>query len=228
MLIIADKRIPKEAKQELSKYAKLVEMHSTGIVEESVSGHTDIFITEIDNRLLLAPQTPLHIINALKEEDIDFEYGKSLLSNTYPKIAAYNTVITDKYLIHKLSITDEAIIDRCEDKTHINVSQGFTRCSLIALPNNLFITSDKGIEKALLEKKLEVLYLNPTDILLPGQKHGFIGGCAGVYNNTLFLLGSLKYYAEGDIFLAFLQRHNISYIELYDGKLFDGGSIFFV
>jgi len=227
MLIIADKRIPKEAKQQLGSYAELLELYTNDIVEESVSGHPDIFFTEIDNTLLLAPQTPQYILNTLENAEVDFVFGKSILNKIYPTIAVYNAVVTDKYLIHKISITDEVILEQCKEKTHINVEQGFTRCSLLALPNNQFITSDKGIEKALKRENLEVLYVNPKDIVLPGQKHGFIGGCATYYNETLFLLGSLKHYAEGEILRDFLYKHNIKYMELYNGTLFDGGGMFF-
>jgi len=227
-MIIVDKRIPEEAKMQLRNYDKLVELFSEGIVEESVSGHPDIFITAVDKQLVLAPQTPQNVIDALDKEEKNYVFGKTILSKTYPQIAAYNAVVTDNYLIHKLSITDEVLRDMCKDKIAINVAQGFTRCSLIALPNNLFITSDKGIEKALKQAKLEVLYINPKGIVLPGQRHGFVGGCVGFDKDTLFVIGNLSYDKETLKLKDFLSLHSIKYMEIYDGALFDGGSIVFV
>jgi hypothetical protein len=75
---------------------------------------------------------------------------------------------------------------------------------------------------------LNCLYISPKEILLPGHLHGFIGGCMGVYKNTVFLTGNLKHHPEGKKLDSFLQERNYNIINLYDGKFFDGGGIFFV
>ena len=46
MLIIADNRIPLEAKNKLEKYGKLVLLKTSGITENSISGHPDIFFLQ--------------------------------------------------------------------------------------------------------------------------------------------------------------------------------------
>jgi hypothetical protein len=72
---------------------------------------------------------------------------------------------------------------------------------------------------------LECLYVSPGDILLPGFEHGFFGGTCGLFENKLLLLGSLRYFNDGEKIRQFLAKTKMEIIELYDGPLVDGGSI---
>ena len=119
-------------------------------------------------------------------------------------------------------------MQECKDLIKINVKQGFTRCSILPFKNNSFITSDEGICKTLNEYKFDYLYVNPSDIVLHGHKNGFFGGCCGVYENKIFIIGSLKYFLEGEKVKDFINKNGGEIIELYDGPLFDGGSILFI
>jgi len=96
------------------------------------------------------------------------------------------------------------------------------------LKENNFIISDKGIQKTFFENKINHLYVSPEKIVLPGFPNGFIGGCCGVLENKIFLSGSLKYFPDGEKFKQFVQNYKYEVIELYDGFLFDCGSILFL
>ena len=61
MLIIADKRIPNEAKNNLQRFGELVLLKTSGITEESISGHPDIFICEAAGKIIVAPDLPFDI-----------------------------------------------------------------------------------------------------------------------------------------------------------------------
>ena len=228
MYVIADNRIPQAAKQQLEKYAKLIPLETQNIVETSVSGHPDIFMTACNNEFVISPQIPQNIVDVIEKTNTSYYFGTAKLSENYPQIAAFNAVITQELLIHKLSITDECIENLCVNKTKINVNQGFTRCSLIALPNNHFITSDKGIAAVLEKIHASVLYVDSFDIILPAQKHGFIGGCMAFFDGILWIIGSLHAFKEGEKILQFLKKINLPFIELYNGPLWDGGSLFFL
>ncbi len=228
MYVIADKRIPQAAKEKLEKYAKLIPLETENIVETSVSGHPDIFMADCEGIFVLSPQIPKNIVDVFEKTHTKYCYGTARLGKEYPQIAAYNAVITKDFLIHKLNISDESIENLCFNKTKISVNQGFTRCSLIALPNNHYITSDKGIEAVLRKMQSEVLYVAPFDIMLPSQKHGFIGGCLGYYDGILWIIGSLNAFKDGEKIREFLKKINLPFIELYNGPLWDGGSLFFL
>ena len=197
MKIISSINIPKEAQKQLGNYGSILPFATTGITYSAISNHPDVFMCLIDNELVIAPNTPNEFKDLLNDNNIKFTEGKKLVGNNYPKTAGYNAVVTDNYLIHKLKITDTKILELCADKKAINVNQAYTRCNLLPLKDNSFITSDKGIYQILSANQLDVLYVNPEGIILPGFSHGFFGGACGVYKNQILLLSqNLTYFSH--------------------------------
>ncbi len=228
MLIIADKRIPEKAQEQLRSFGSLFELESSGIVYPAISGHPDIFMCNTGSSLIVAPNAPAELYHFLTAHHVSFQRGTAKLGNEYPATSNFNAVVTEKYLVHNLKHTDKSILEACQEKIHIHVNQAYTRCNLIALNEADFITSDKGIEKALKKQMLNVLYFDPAGIVLPGFVNGFFGGCCGINGNNLFITGSLKYYKQKDSVMDFIKNCRSGLIELYDGKLFDAGGIFFI
>jgi len=228
MLIIADKKIPDDAKINLRKYGEVVLLETTGVTEESISGHPDIFFFSVQNKLIVAPNLPESYKKLLHKKNISFIEGIENVEENYPMAARYNAVATNKYFIHRTDISDPEIIESANHLTKIQVRQGFTRCSLLPLRENNFITSDDGIYKTLVNRGMQVLFVNPEQILLPGHPYGFFGGTCGICDNTVFFLGSLTHYNDGENVKIFLKNLGYKIIELYDGPLFDGGSIIFI
>ena len=179
-MIIIDKKIPEEAKSNLKKYGDLLELETSEIVYEAISGHPDIFFTQIGSKLIVSPSLPDKYFLELEKAGIEFIKGEEALGKKYPATVKYNCVEADNLLIHNFRNTDSSITKLAEDHDLIHVDQGYTRCNLIPLGNKKFITSDKVMERTLKRFDLEVFYQNPEGILLPGHKNGFIGGCAGI------------------------------------------------
>ena len=228
MLIIIDARIPNEAKETLAEIGTVFDLSSKDIVYESIKGHPDIFLFQMTDLVIMAPNAPSDLKEILRKERIPFLVGKSKVSKTFPHTVFYNAVSTGNYLIHKKGFTDSCILHQNAKKQFIDVSQAYTRCNLLSLPDGSFITSDKGIENSLLKNNLEVHYFSPEGILLDAQEYGFIGGCMGIYKNTVYLLGHLDFYHEGERLGKLLQSKNLSLVDLYKGPLIDAGSIFFL
>lgn len=227
-LIIIDKKIPEEAKIKLSGYGDLLELETIGITYDAISGHPDIFFSVLNNDLIVAPNLPQKFREALKKHGISYHLGEQTVGKKYPESSIYNIVSTSQFLIHNLKHTDLAVKDLAMGLDQIHVEQAYTRCNLIALKNERFITSDKGIEKALKKHSLEVFYANPDGIILPGFKNGFIGGCTGISGNQLFLIGSLHHYSLGDKLRKQINAWGYEVVELYNGPVFDGGSVLFL
>lgn len=226
MFILTDRRIPAAVKSHLKKYGELLFVESNDIVYPAISGHPDIFVCQTKNGLFIAPNTPGKLKDQLREKHIRFVEGKATIGQKYPQTAPYNAVVTNQLLIHNLQLSDAVLLDECASLKRIHVNQGYSRCNIIALDDKRFITSDRGIEKALANKGFDVLFVSPKGIILPGFNHGFIGGCCGVFENTLFFTGSLNHFPEGDKIRNFVKGKEV--IELYDGPLFDGGSLMFI
>jgi ribosomal protein L30E len=228
MLIIIDKKIPKKAKRKLAKYGELMELKTRDITYDAISGHPDIFFSQVSKQLVVAPNLPEHYQEKLENLNILFILGELEVGSKYPANSRYNIVADQDFIIHNFRNTDYVTTGFVNGMDLIQVDQGYTRCNLIALGNKHFITSDKGIARTLKKYDLKVLYVNPKEIQLPGFKNGFIGGCAGIYQNKIFFIGKLDYLSDADKLKDFLRRQNYEIIELYDGPLFDGGSIFFI
>jgi hypothetical protein len=254
MLIIVDKRMPDEAKQNLKKYGELIEFASSGITYEAISGHPDIFFCKTPSGIIAAPNTPREYLEIFTDNRITFKLGNLPVGKSYPETAHYNAVVTNSYLIHNLLFTDPVIKALCcqEDPLTFNpacrneilplkvvdclhsgrleplsLSQGYSRCNLLEIREDQFITSDKGIEKTLLSRGIKVKFISPEGILLPGFEHGFLGGCCGINEGRVFVTGSLRYLKEGVELRAIFNRAGLEIVQLNSGPLFDAGSILF-
>ena len=228
MLIIADKRIPFEAKKKLQTMGRLLELETKGITYPAISGHPDIFFTQVDDQLVVAPNLPGKFIEALQIHKIHFIFGERPVGTKYPETAGYNALVTSEFLIHNSALTDPVIRNQCLNKTPVHVNQGYTRCNLLFLDADNAITSDEGIYRALREKGIETLFVQPFGIELPGYPHGFFGGSCGIFGNRLFMIGKLNYFSGGEDVRQFTGRLNIEIVELCDSSLFDGGGVIFI
>ena len=227
MLIIVDKKIPQDAKRALSHYGELLELQTSGITYEAISGHPDIFFHQINAKLLIAPNLPEEYKQILSRNGLEFVVGEQAVGKKYPASSTYNAVSTGSHLIHNFRHTDAVITAMGENAGLIHVDQGYTRCNLIPLDDHHFITSDHGIQRVLERFEKDCLYVDPKGIILEEFKHGFFGGCCGLHQGKMFLLGTLDHYPEGDRVKQYLSGLQIEIIELYNGPLFDGGSILF-
>lgn len=228
MLIIVDSRLPKPIQEALSAYGDLLRFPVQTKVYEAIRGHPDVFICQVDNTLVVDPSIGFDQLLAIENTSLSWNPGSKVCGTAYPETACYNALVTPNVVLHNLKFTDETILSMAGNRLHIHVKQGYVRCNTIPLPNNHFITSDMGIHRALSKAGFESLYVDPSPIQLNGFKHGFIGGCAGVCQNTLFLTGSLKQHHQSADLLAFIQKTGADLIELSTGPLIDVGGILFV
>ncbi|MGE5317094.1 MAG: DUF6873 family GME fold protein, partial [Chloroflexota bacterium] len=97
---------------------------------------------------------------------------------------------------------------------------------LLPLNEFRFITSDRGIEKALVNEGMEVLWVDPQPVVLKGQKHGFFPGCCGLAGDSVLINGSLNFHYQGEQIREFILSSELKIRELFQGKLTDCGSIF--
>lgn len=228
MLIIGDARLPAEAIKNLAAFGTFVPFATRSITYEAVAGHPDLFFCQQQQQVVVAPNVPEQYLTILQEYDISFIKGNLSVGKLYPQTSRYNAVVTNNLLIHNMKYVDPSLKETFAGKELIHVNQGYTRCNLLALNNEFFITSDKGIFRQLQKRQMDVHWFSPEGILLPGFEHGFLGGCLGVFENRIFIIGSLSHFPEGEKLWALLESRHYKIVELYDGPLYDGGSLFFL
>lgn len=227
-IVLIDGRLPQPIIRELEKIAEPLLLPPQPGVYQPIAAHPDIFFCLMDTGLVHAPLIDTALLLRLREKRIQLVAGSKMPGNPYPVSVPYNAVVTSDFLIHCLTATDPTIIQQSGRRRFINVRQGYTRCNLLPLPANRFITSDKGIEKKLKAEGLEVFYHPPFDILLPGLRHGFIGGCAGVISEKVVFTGCP---ADGEIRRSmgvFIENAGMQVVYLAQSPLLDAGSLLFI
>ena len=227
-LIIADKKLPLPAKNVLKTLGEVHLLQTDRMVYKSISGHPDVFMCQGDECLVVAPGLPADILARLIDSGIRVIVGQSNPGKAYPDSARYNAVVTDEFIIHNLKMTDPAIFNAFPGRKQIHVNQGYTRCNLLTLDNDHFITSDKGIEKVLQSVGKSVLFIDPSPVKLRGQKYGFFPGCCGILFDEVLINGSLKYHPQGDEIGDFIKKAGLGFRELFEGVLTDTGGIFVI
>lgn len=228
MLIIADNKLPCEVKENLSSLGTFRGFHSSGITYDAVSGHPDIFLTRIKDVIVAAPNTPDEFLSFIKQGNLTIVQGENAAGLKYPSSARYNAASAGNTFIHNMKISDPVILEYSTGMKRIHVAQGYTRCSLIPLSSREFVTSDAGIHKALISVGLSSLLVDASSVILPGFNHGFIGGCCGIIDKTVYFTGKLNTLKEGSDVKDFILQAGYEIVELGSGPLFDCGSIFFI
>ncbi len=152
--IIADGRMPEEAKKNLKKLGDVLFLNPTETTYKSISAHPDIFFFQTKDGLIYAPNAPKKIVKELKKRKIKLTEGKKEVGKKYPETVPYNAVGIGDTLIHNLKYTDSTILSLYENQIHVN--QGYTRCNLMALNENAFITSMEDYKTTRLQDYNEV------------------------------------------------------------------------
>ncbi|MBG0781242.1 MAG: hypothetical protein H0S84_03135 [Bacteroidales bacterium] len=228
MMVIADSRMPEKAKKQLTKLVKPIWLEPSPHVYDSISAHPDIFFCQHPNLLIAAPEISEKIKKELDKAKINWISGDKNPGSKYPKTALYNAVALPDLLIHNIKLTDRKILDHYKNGNYLHVNQGYTRCNLISLDEQYFICSDKGIAQKLENIGKTVLYIDPLQIRLAGHKHGFLGGCCGIWQQQLILCGNPVNLKEYENLVCFTQKADYQIVSLSDEVLTDVGSLLFI
>lgn len=195
-------------------------------VNAYLSKHADMQIVHIrDNTYICAPVCYDYYKQQLKNYSVNILCGETNLSSNYPGDIAYNIIITEKFAVHNFKYTDSKTDSLINDKTKINVSQGYTGCSVCKIAADAFITSDKGILKELKNTCADVLEISSGHIVLDGFDEGFIGGsCFLISENTLAVNGNITLHPDYKSIFDFCMSHGVKVLSLSDNAIADIGS----
>jgi hypothetical protein len=224
-----DSRIENDEENNLRKLGyEVLKCPTSSHLYGAVSGHPDMLMHIVGNKKIIVHKSMQYeFITRLKELKFDVILSHNELKNTYPEDIILNGVGISNYFVHKLKNTDTTLLNSMKGKTLINVNQGYTKCSTAIVSEEAVMTSDKKIAETFRNLNMDVLYLPPGDILLPGLNYGFIGGCCSLLEkNLIAFYGDLKNYKYGFEVLSFLKKHSVEPYYLSTRKLTDRGSIF--
>lgn len=150
------------------------------------------------------------------------------LGKCYPADARFNALRLGKRILCNPDTISREILEFAQ--THeieiVPVKQGYTKCSVCCVDEDLIITDDPSIYKSAQFFCNDLLLVSKGSIRLSGYHYGFIGGCCGKLDRDLIgWNGNIETHADAKQILDFLERHRIRSINLHDGPLTDIGSI---
>lgn len=148
----------------------------------------------------------------------------------YPQDIRFNALRVGSCLFCHPTHTSPAVTDSALRKNWniIPTNQGYARCAACPIGSDALITADPAIASAAKKQNLDVCIIRQGHVLLPGYPHGFIGGCCGVYENTVLFCGDPHLHQDGERMLSFVRAHGLEPQWIPDLPLFDAGSIFFI
>jgi hypothetical protein len=229
MFAIIDSRSSKQAINSLKECVEdLFVFQTSDTTYNSISGHPDIFIYQDNNHLVVASNAPIELFKFLNNYNIAYLKGERDVGHALDNSVQYNCLSTSQFLFHKSGFTDTVILEINKDKDFVQLPQAYTRCSLVHLCEDSYLTSDRGIEKVLLQKGLACFYFNPEEIIIQDHKNGFIGGAIGIWAKRIFFNGNIELHADGQRLKEHLLNLGFDIVNLSDEYLYDGGCIFFV
>lgn len=228
MYAIIDKRSSQEIKDNLGKYVDDVfEFSSEGITYNSISGHPDVFMFQDVNQLIIAPNTPIDLINFLDEKQVTYLLGTAPVGKSLDDSVLYNCLSTHNHLFCKRGKPDVSIQKYCASKQIVNLPQSYTRCSMFGVGNKI-ITSDLGIAKVLENNNMDYFYFDPSEITIKDHKNGFIGGTMGAMEDKVLFLGDLLKHKDGKALHQYITNIGKEVVCLGKDYLYDGGGVFIV
>ncbi|MFA6636394.1 MAG: DUF6873 family GME fold protein [Candidatus Omnitrophota bacterium] len=235
MFTVYDKRMPEEYVRSLKKalpsseflpfFRKEPEVYGT------ISSHPDIYFFQLDGETAVhAPSIDAGFLGKMKDLGVHLIAGKKDPSGVYPHTALYNAVRVGKKVFLNGEHIDRTVLENVRKKNFdvLNVSQGYTRCSALAVSDNAFVTSDRKIAEMGRKNGMQVLEILPGHVKLPGEKYGFIGGAGGLTpEGDVVLAGDPRLHPEGAEILNFIKTHSRKNVYVEALPLYDAGGLFF-
>lgn len=201
-------------------------------ISQEVSCHADMIIFSFGQSAVLPkqyieryPEITEWLINRC---GVDIIKSTTPRDRSYPFDVSLNILLCGNYAFSlKKATSDEAMsLIKSNGLQHVNVKQGYSACSTLALDNAL-ITADPNITSAAEQCGISCLKITGGHIKLRGYNEGFIGGASGVCENKVYFLGNIMTHPDGENILAFLTEHGYEAISLGNGELEDFGGIKF-
>lgn len=190
-------------------------------VDDSVKNHSDISAFYFGNGKILLDKGQSTAKGTLEKMGFTVWQTREEIAGKYPSDIRMNSASVGEYIICRKKYTDEMILN-C-GKEIIDVKQGYAKCSVCPVNEKAIITDDRSIyEKT--KNIFDVLLIEKGDIYLKNKNYGFIGGsCGKISSDTLVFFGDINTHRNAEEIKVFLNKHNVNYLNLFDGKLRDIG-----
>lgn len=230
--VMIDTRMREVEKEKLRSIGyELIELKRAHNVYEEISSHVDIFCTKIKDHVILEKSVYHEITSKIGGSNIYL--GQAVLQEKYPLDIPFNVCNIGNFAIHNFHYTDQkvlAIIERLGIEK-INISQGYSNCSIAVIDSRSAIVTDRKIYNTLKDYDFNILYLDyiPDIKLLHGNgyssMHGLIGGAISMIGNHIIVFGDLNKIDKGGMIREFIGSIKKDIIDFKGLDVIDYGGI---
>lgn len=231
-ICVISQNVPAYMIHKLERHFDVVKLPPDTSIAPPVSSHPDMLLSLIGSRLIFPKSYysdyPSVIDKIISECGFDPIPSDAVRSAEYPFDVSLNATVVDNFVICRESSSAHELLSAARELGYpiVNVRQGYAGCSCI-VAGDVLITSDNGIATASEKLGIESLYVSNKGISLPEYDVGFIGGCGGFYNGTLYFLGNIDSVECSDTIRKFASEKGITIVCLSDSQLTDYGGIKF-
>lgn len=211
---------------------KIIEIKKSEKVYPEISSHVDIFVSQIDDILICEKSQYEYLKNSIPTAKIIC--GEDEVQCKYPNDVKYNVCQIGNNVVHNFKYTDKKISQIIDEKNlkKIQISQGYTNCSIAVIDEKSTITSDKKIAQELENNNIDCLYFqNSYKIKLLDENanyskmNGFIGGAIGKIDNKIIVFGDLSKIDTDNEIRMFVESKNLELIDFNGLDVIDYGGI---
>ena len=208
LFAIVDERISEECAARLSLDGfEIIRLPRDERLGEAVASHTDMLLFRLGDTLVGSRayfERNSGVYDAIRHALPHFEFilsDEEILCD-YPRDAIFNALRVGSRILAKTDTVSREILTLADrfGLEPVGVKQGYPACTALAISENLVITADSGIANAVERHGIRVLRIDDTErILLPPYKNGFIGGCAGIFENRAYFIGNFHAHPNADM-----------------------------
>lgn len=227
MYIIIAGNIARDIQIELLNlgFAVIPTLQNTNVLKP-LHYHPDMQLSLVGSTLVCEPSMYRFYSQSLKGSGISIVCGKKETQCNYPADVAYNIKVIENSVFHNFRYTDPVLLKLIKGHQLIDVSQGYSGCSICRAGRNAIITSDTVIHAAAMSNGIDSLLISPGHISLPGFDYGFVGGASFWHDKRVYFFGDVTKHPDYIRMEEFCRKHGSSICILGTGELFDYGSAF--
>ena len=232
--VIVDSRLPRDCCKKLSDMGfELIKMPTWEKLDAPVSAHPDMLFFIAGDKIFTHRDyrvTAHSEFAKISKRGYDIIITDEEISAKYPNDVRFNCVQFGNIIYGKRKSTSRLIVEHADHNglSFCDVKQGYTKCSVCKINDGAAITSDKSLYNALTKNGVDVLLISPSHITLVGYDCGFIGGCTGTTDSSVYFSGNISLHPDGEKIRDFCLKHRKTPVSLSDSVLFDCGTMFFI
>ena len=178
-----------------------------------VASHADLNLFDCgEGNFLVLPGASPTLSDSLRALGASVSICTGIPGNRYPADALLDAAMlgSDCFANPKTATPDLSELCQSHSIRLIPVKQGYTKCSMVLLPDGGIITEDSGIAPVARKYGYDVLLLRPGFVSLPGYSCGMLGGSCGMLApDCLAFAGNWKLHPDAGEIFAFCSNYHV-------------------